>query len=246
MSRLTARIAASAFAIVLLVLVVRVATPRSSVASPLAQPNVCAPNPSPPATTPPSIRVDAPLPAARVTSPVTVSGEARVFEATVSLSLRDSQNREIASGFTTASAGAPAFGTFSTPFAFFVAAETAACLWVFEESAADGSPRNVVQVPLTLLPGTAPRLTRSLATGCTNVALTFPAGTPLTVVAAAITPTATLRSIFLSLGPDGRFAAFSPSAPAASDYTAVRQFPEAVFICTTAPAAIAMPDPRVR
>ncbi len=43
-------------------------------------------------------------------------------------------------------------GPFSSDVAFDVSEPTAACLWVFEESARDGSPINVSQVPLILLP----------------------------------------------------------------------------------------------
>ena len=110
----------------------------------------CSPNPSPPDAADPSIRVASPAAGARVGSPLTITGLARVFEATVSFALFDAAGRPIARGFTTAAAAGPALAPFTGTLPFSVAQETAACLWVFEESARDGSPRNVVQVPLTL------------------------------------------------------------------------------------------------
>ena len=91
-------------------------------------------------TTPPS-----------VTSPLTVTGQARTFEANVQFALFDASGSEIASSFTTAAEGgvlSPFTGTIS----FSVSAPTEACLWVFEESAETGEPVNVVQIALTLQP----------------------------------------------------------------------------------------------
>lgn len=119
-------------------------------------PPVCAPNPSPPDAGDPSVRVDAPVAGARVTSPLQVSGRARVFEATVSLALYNAGGGAIAEGFTTAAEAGPALAPFSGSLPFTVTNEMPACLWVFEHSARDGSPRNVVQVPLTLAPAAPP------------------------------------------------------------------------------------------
>jgi flagellar hook assembly protein FlgD len=122
----------------------------------LAQaPNVCGPNPSPPDPSDPAIRVWDPVPGEHATSPLTVRGRARVFEANVQLLLRDAAGRDIIRGFTTAAEAGPALAPFEGSLAFTVSRETPACLWVFEESARDGSPRNVVQIPLTLLPAGA-------------------------------------------------------------------------------------------
>lgn len=122
----------------------------------LAQaPSVCGQNPSPPDPLDPAIVVWDPVPGAFVSSPVIVRGEARVFEATVQLVLEAAGGREIARGFTTAAEAGPAMAPFEGSLAFSVSRETQACLLVFEESARDGSRRNVVQVPLTLVPETA-------------------------------------------------------------------------------------------
>src|SRR5206468_47255 len=82
-------------------------------------------------------------------------GRARVFEAVVSLALKDASGATITSGTTMAQQGAPALASYSTTLPFTVSQATPACLWVYEASARDGSPINVVQVPLTLLSGTA-------------------------------------------------------------------------------------------
>ncbi|MGH2584572.1 MAG: BsuPI-related putative proteinase inhibitor [Dehalococcoidia bacterium] len=116
---------------------------------------VCGPNPSPPNPADPSMRVYVPVPEVRSASPLRVAGQARVFEATVSLELKDAGGGTIAEGFTTAAQGAPALAPFEGSLQFTMNAETPACLWVFESSARDGSPVNVVQVPVTLVPSDA-------------------------------------------------------------------------------------------
>jgi hypothetical protein len=72
-----------------------------------------------------------------------------VFEATVSITLYDAAGAEIATTTTNAAEGG-ALSDFSTDLAFTAASNTPGCLWVYEVSARDGSPVNVVQVPLTL------------------------------------------------------------------------------------------------
>lgn len=88
-------------------------------------------------------------------SPLHVEGQARVFEANVSIKLFDASGNELVSTFATAQEGG-VLSPFSTDVAFSVSASTPACLWVFETSARDGSAINVVQIPLTLLPGALP------------------------------------------------------------------------------------------
>ena len=119
-----------------------------------AQENVCETNPDPVDAVDPSVVVDEPVANDSVTSPLHVSGQARVFEATVSLTLFDADGTEIASTVTNA-VEAGTLSPFSTDIPFSVTEDTAACLWVFEASAKDGSPTNVVQVPLTLEPTSA-------------------------------------------------------------------------------------------
>jgi hypothetical protein len=125
----------------------------------------------------PVIVVSAPLPNAQSTSPLAVSGQARVFEAVVSLALKDAGGATIVAGTTQTQAGAPALAPFAAALSFNVTGVTPACLWVFEASARDGSPVNVVQVPLTLLPASP------------SVPITYPAGwNMIGVPAGAIIP----------------------------------------------------------
>jgi hypothetical protein len=114
-----------------------------------AQQGACQTNPDPVDAADPSVIVDAPTSGATVTSPLHVEGQARVFEAVVSLALYDADGDEIVAT-TTMSAEGQVLSDFSTDVAFSVTADTPACLWVYEVSAKDGSPVNVVQVPLTL------------------------------------------------------------------------------------------------
>jgi len=105
---------------------------------------VCGANPDPPSAMRPAIVVSAPLPNAQSTSPLAVSGQARVFEAVVSLALKDAGGATIVAGTTQTQAGAPALAPFAAALSFNVTGVTPACLWVFEASARDGSPVNVV------------------------------------------------------------------------------------------------------
>ena len=62
----------------------------------------------------------------------------------------------LADTFTTAAEAGPSLAPFSTSVSFSVASEQPGCIRVFEASARDGSPVNVVQVPVTLAPGVTP------------------------------------------------------------------------------------------
>jgi hypothetical protein len=98
------------------------ATPVRTTATPTASASA-SPTPSPTPTQTPvptpllsargGILVKEPLANTHVRSPLTISGEAMVFEATLIWQVTDTAGRVLASGFTTASAGAPAKGTFS-------------------------------------------------------------------------------------------------------------------------------------
>jgi hypothetical protein len=78
----------------------------------------------------------------------------------------------------------------------------------------------------------APTQSVALFPGCNNVPLTWPAGTPVADVAAAIMPQAGLEAIWFYDTPQNRFFGFSPIAPpVANDYNTVRVRLEAVFIC---------------
>lgn len=80
--------------------------------------------------------------------------------------------------------------------------------------------------------------------GCTNVALTWAAGTPIETVAAAVTPANQLEAIWQQavVGDERRFIAWSPIANAPNDYTATSSSLEAVFICMGAQGSIDRPS----
>jgi hypothetical protein len=108
--------------------------------------------------------VDSPAAGATVTSPLTVTGQARVFEANVVLTLFDASGNEIATTNGLAAEGG-VLSPFSIDITFSVSADTEACLWVYESSAQDGSPINVVQVPLTLSAALSPAAAPTTGTG---------------------------------------------------------------------------------
>lgn len=80
----------------------------------------------------------------------------------------------------------------------------------------------------------------SLTPPCTNVALTWPSGTPITVVAAAIQPQAALRVIWRYDAAAERFQGFTPDPAAPSDLRIVNPL-DAVFVCVTGAATLTRP-----
>lgn len=85
----------------------------------------------------------------------------------------------------------------------------------------------------------------SLAAGlCSNVALTWPGGTPTSTVAAAVSPANALESIWRQSIQNDRqvFIAYSPLAGAPNDYTSTSSNLEAAFVCVRAAATINRPD----
>jgi len=100
----------------------------------------------------PAITVRSPGIGAQVTSPVTVSGTADVFEATVSVRILNSAGHEIARTFTTASCGTGCRGDYSVTVSYPVPRTAPGTVVVFESSAKDGLPVNVQLIPVTLAP----------------------------------------------------------------------------------------------
>ncbi len=106
---------------------------------------------------PAAIVVESPEPGASVSSPVTISGTASVFEGTVQLRILDADGEEIGSAFTTASAGAPDRGDFSEDVEFTIDQAQDGVVEVFEQNVA--SPKEsrkrelfTVEVPVQLEP----------------------------------------------------------------------------------------------
>jgi germination protein M len=82
----------------------------------------------------PAIWVTSPVKDQVITSPVTIRGNARVFEATVSFRLKDAAGNVLAEGFTTAAEGAPGRGDFEGELAFKPEGSGQGQLEVFEVS----------------------------------------------------------------------------------------------------------------
>jgi hypothetical protein len=114
------------------------------------------PAPSPTASPLPAIVVEQPAIGAGVTSPVTVSGTADVFEGTVSVRILDSSGGVVGRAFTTATCGSGCRGTFSVQVRFHVSGTgVAGTVMVFEASAENGKPINAQRIPVTLKAATA-------------------------------------------------------------------------------------------
>ena len=100
----------------------------------------------------PPILVESPAPGDRVASPLRIQGTANTFEANFRVELVDAAGRTLLDTFATATSGSGERGTFDTTFQFEGAEAGMGTLRVFEESAADGSRQNLVEIPLELAP----------------------------------------------------------------------------------------------
>lgn len=109
------------------------------------------PSPSPSPTPEAAIVVTSPRSGDQVSSPVMIRGNADVFEATVSISILDAAGTEIVRTFTTATCGTGCRGTFSKAVRFDVTETQPGIVRVYESSAEDGTPINVVDIPVTLI-----------------------------------------------------------------------------------------------
>ncbi|MDZ5443019.1 Gmad2 immunoglobulin-like domain-containing protein [Micromonospora sp. 4G57] len=99
----------------------------------------------------PAIVVTGPSVGDRVTSPVSVTGSAEVFEATVSVRVLDATAREVGTSFTTAACGSGCRGDYRATVRYRVAATGPGTIEVYEVSPRDGSRVNVVAVPVVLV-----------------------------------------------------------------------------------------------
>lgn len=101
----------------------------------------------------PAISVEQPASGDRVTSPVTVSGTANVFEANVTVEVHDAHDRIVGKTFATASCGTGCAGSFSVPVTYKVAQAQPGTVVVHDDDAAGtGKPPHEVRVPVTLAP----------------------------------------------------------------------------------------------
>ena len=83
----------------------------------------------------------------------------------------------------------------------------------------------------------------ALIAGCNNVALTGPAGTPVSTVAAAVNPANVVEAIWrqVVIGDRLAFQAWSPAPNAPNDFTVTSVQPEAAWICVRSPATLTRP-----
>jgi len=132
---------------------IRTATPTPT-ASPSPTPT---PTPTPtPVPTPllsarGGILVKEPLANTHVRSPLTISGEASVFEAALVWQVTDTAGRVLASGIATATAGAPGKGTFSITATYQdPPSDIIGFAEVYTRSPKDGTIDEIVRVPLVL------------------------------------------------------------------------------------------------
>jgi hypothetical protein len=100
----------------------------------------------------PPIVVASPVVGQRVTSPITVAGTASVFEATVSIRIRDARGVQLATTFTTATCGSGCRGAYSVPVRYGVTSAQAGTVEVFSVSPKDGSDQQLVRIPVKLTP----------------------------------------------------------------------------------------------
>ncbi|MFF5181331.1 Gmad2 immunoglobulin-like domain-containing protein [Micromonospora sp. NPDC000316] len=100
----------------------------------------------------PPIVVTGPSAGARVTAPLTVTGTADVFEATVSVRVLDAAGREMVTGFGNASCGSGCRGAYRVVVGWRTAREQHGTIEVYEVSPHDGARINTVAVPVLLAP----------------------------------------------------------------------------------------------
>lgn len=98
----------------------------------------------------PPIVVKSPGVGETVSSPVTISGSANVFEATVSISIFDASGNEIVRTFTTATCGTGCRGRYSEAVRFEVDETQPGVIQLYESSAEDRSKLFPVEIPVIL------------------------------------------------------------------------------------------------
>ncbi len=100
----------------------------------------------------PNIFVDRPAWGAAAGNPVKVSGVASVFEATFRMQLKNAKGGLLVDRQVMASCGTGCWGDFSISIAYSVTQAQWGTLRVFDLSAKDGSPRDVTEYPIWLVP----------------------------------------------------------------------------------------------
>jgi spore germination protein GerM len=95
------------------------------------------------------ILVESPTPGETVSSPVRVTGTANVFEANFLAQVVDASGEILGEQIVTATCGTGCRGTFDISLPFEWEGEREGKIAVFAPSALDGSPTNVVEIPVT-------------------------------------------------------------------------------------------------
>jgi hypothetical protein len=124
-------------------------TPSATVA-PCSPSEVSTPSPGPDGK--PAIVVNKPGPCQDVTTPVTVAGTADVFEAVVSIQVLDANGNQLSAVNVMASCGTGCRGTYRALVSFYSPTRQNGTIKVYEVSAKNGQPINVVSIPVVLVP----------------------------------------------------------------------------------------------
>ena len=98
----------------------------------------------------PAILVEAPLPFAEVSSPLRITGTANTFEAAFTVNVTDAEGLIVYGEPAMATSGSGTRGTFDVTATFEVPRPGLGAVIVFEESAEDGQPVNVVEIPVQM------------------------------------------------------------------------------------------------
>lgn len=97
-----------------------------------------------------NIVLDSPLSGEEVSSPMLVSGKARVFENTINIRVKNTQGNVLIEELATAHASdAGQFGDFSVNIEFSFGSTKEGTLEVYSISAKDGSEQDLVSIPIT-------------------------------------------------------------------------------------------------
>ena len=96
-----------------------------------------------------NIILDVPQEGAVITSPITVSGQAKVFEGNVSIRIKDSAGNVVKSDFTTANMpDVKQLGPFSKSVTFTKPNTSAGTIEVYSKSAKDGTETDIVKITI--------------------------------------------------------------------------------------------------
>jgi hypothetical protein len=137
----------------------------------------------------PAILVETPGVWDRFEIPLRLTGSANTFEANVEYRLTDARGQVVVEGHFSATSGTGTRGTFDETIPFEVTRQGRATLVLFESSAADGTPTNVVAIPIEIV---RPKEATATVTATATATRTIPPIPTATRVPSTPTPTATV------------------------------------------------------